>query len=408
MACFNGRLRPAQPARRTPSVTLNEPDRAPLVRRPATWFGYFLVGTQIYLFNVQGNVIPLFQTEFGLSYREVSLHSVALALGVIVTGLFGQRLTSRIGRKYSLWLGGIGLGAGAFLLCLSPGLWMSVPSCFIIGLSGGLTGSMVPAVISDLHGDARDQAFAEQAIVAYAFAILGPVSTGLFVSAGLGWRGAVILGGLIGIALVVLFRNAAIPSQRHDAPRKAAGHLPATFWAYCCLLGFGCALEFSILLWGPAFLEREIGFSTAAAATGVAGFFVGMLAGRLALRVLVRTLRPRTILMAAFATGAVGFVLYWAVVEPWAAIAGIFLLGLCVSPQYPLTMALGLGVAKGAEDIAALRLTLAFGLSVLIAPAVLGALADVVGLRFAHLTLPALIAAAFASFVAAGILERRT
>lgn len=378
-----------------------------LIRQPATWFGYFLVGIQIYLFNVQGNVIPLFQTEFGLTYREVSLHSVAMALGVIVTGLFGQTVTGRIGRRYSLWLGGLGIATGAFLLCLSPGIWMSVPSCFIIGLCGGVIGATVPAVISDLHGQARDQAFAEQAIVAYAFAILGPVSTGIFVSAGLGWRGAVILGGLIGVGLVVIFRSAAIPMQRTDARRKASGNLPAAFWAYWFLLGFGCALEFSVLLWGPAFLEREIGFSAAAAATGVAGFFVGVLVGRLALRVLVRRLSPRVILIAAFAIGALGFVLYWGVATPWATVAGIFMLGLCVSPQYPLTMALALGIAKDANDIAALRLTLAFGLSVLIAPAALGALADVVGLRTAHLTLPVLIAAAFASFTAAGILERR-
>jgi hypothetical protein len=51
-------------------------------------------------------------------------------------------------------------------------------------------------------------------------------------------------------------------------------------------------------------------------------------------------------------------------------------------------------------------MTLAFGLAVLIAPAILGALADVVGLRFAHLTLPALIGLELASFLAAGMLER--
>lgn len=379
-----------------------------LIRQPATWFGYFLIGTQIYLFNVQGNVIPLFQEEFGLTYREVSLHSIAMALGVIVTGLFGQTVTRRIGRRYSLWLGGGGLATGAFLLCLSPGIWMSVPSCFIIGLCGGITGSMVPAVLSDLHGEARDQVFSEQAIVAYAFAVLGPVLSGQFIAAGLGWRGAVILGGLTGAILVIAFRNAAIPAQRADAPRSAAGGaLPPAFWAYWCLLGFGCALEFSVLLWGPAFLEREVGFSSATAATGVAGFFIGVLVGRLALRVLVRRLTPRAILLSAFAAGAIGFIFYWAVGQQWAAILGIFLLGLCVSPQYPLTMAMGLGIAKGAEDIAALRLTLAFGLSILIAPAALGVLADVVGLRYAHLTLPVLIAAAFVSFMTAGILERR-
>lgn len=379
-----------------------------LIRQPATWFGYFLVGTQLFLFNVQGNVIPLIQTEFGLTYREVSLHSVALALGVIITGLFGQRITRKIGRRYSLWLGGLGIATGAFLLCLSPNIWTSVPSCFVIGLCGAFIGAMVPAVLSDIHPHARDQAFTEQAIVAYGFAILGPLSTGFFVAMGVGWRGAVILGGLIGVSLVLIFRHAAIPVGRNEtSARTTSNRLPPAYWAYWCLLGFGCAMEFSVLLWGPAFLEREIGFSKAAAATGVASFFVGVLLGRLALRVLVRRLSPRVILLSAFAMGAMGFVFYWAVATQWAAILGLFMLGLCISPQYPLTMALGLGIAKEAKDIAALRFTLAFGLSVLIAPFALGALADIVGLRYAHLTLPLLIGAAFASFVAAGILEKR-
>jgi hypothetical protein len=52
-------------------------------------------------------------------------------------------------------------------------------------------------------------------------------------------------------------------------------------------------------------------------------------------------------------------------------------------------------------------MTLAFGLAVLVAPALLGALADVVGLRYAHLTLPALTAAGLSAFLIAGVLARR-
>lgn len=378
-----------------------------LVRQPATWFGYFLIATQIYLFNVQGNVIPLLQTEFGLTYGEVSLHSVAIALGVILTGLYGYLVTSRLGRRYSLWLGGLGIASGALLMAMSQALWMSVTGCFVIGLSAGVISGTVAAVIADIHRHQKEQAFSEQAIVAYTFAIFGPLVTGLFVSAGLGWRGSVLVGAVAGVLLVVMFRNAVIPPAPATWARSGRTRLPAAFWAYCTLLGTTCALEYSVLFWGPAFLERVVGLPTAAAATGVAGFFVGVLAGRIALRLLAQHLSPHTILLAAFAIGAVGFVLYWAIATPWAAIAGITLLGLCVAPQYPLTMALGLGVAKDANDIAALRLTLSFGLSILIAPWVLGRLADIVGLKMAHLTLPVLIAASLVAFLAAGALERR-
>jgi fucose permease len=275
-----------------------------------------------------------------------------------------------------------------------------------MGLLAAFIPSVVPAVITDIHGEGRRQAFAEQAIIAYAFAIVGPLATGLFIARGLGWRPAVIIGAVLGFSLIFLFRNAAMP-ERQAASAVTRARLPAPFWAYWCLLAFSCSLEFSILLWAPAFLERVVGFSAAEAATAAAGFFIGVLSGRIALRALVQRFQPRTILFSAFATGFAGFLLYWGVGQPWAAVVGIFMLGLCIAPQYPLTMALGIGAANGANDAAAARMTLAFGLAVLIAPAILGALADVVGLRFAHLTLPALIGLELASFLAAGMLERR-
>ncbi|MEJ0011151.1 MAG: MFS transporter [Bauldia sp.] len=376
------------------------------VRQPATWYGYLLIATQIYLFNVQGNVIPFLQDEFALSYRVVSLHSSAVALGVIVTALFGRHVIAPLGRRRSLWLGGGGIAVGAFLLCLSPGAWASIPSCLIIGLCGGLIPSVVPAILSDLHGEARRHAFAEQAILAYSFAIVGPLLTGFSVAQGLGWRPAVILGGAMGVTLVVLFRNIAIPEAHADAT-VTHKPLPPAFWAYCTLLGFSCSFEFSVLLWSPSFLERVVALSPAQAATYAAGFFVGVLAGRIALRALLHRFQPQAILLAAFATGLVGFLLYWGIATPWAAIPGIVMLGLCVAPQYPLTMALALGAADGNNDAAARRLTLAFGLAVLLAPAILGALADVVGLRLAHLTLPVLIAAALTAFLTGQTLSRR-
>jgi MFS family permease len=379
---------------------------AAFVRRPATWYGYLLIATQIFLFNVQGNVIPFLQDEFGLSYRVVSLHSSASALGVIITALFGRLATRPLGRRLSLRVGAIGIATGAVLLCLSPNAWLSIPSCLLIGIFGALLPSVVPAVLSDLHGDARRHAFAEQAIMAYTFAIFGPLVTGLSVSLGFGWRPAVLLGALMGYGLVIVFRNITIP-ERQPEHVVQHGPLPPAFWAYCTLLGLSCAFEFSVLLWSPSFLERVVGLSAAHAATAAAGFFVGVLSGRILLRTMLTGFRPGGILFAAYATGLAGFLLYWGVATPWAAIPGVVMLGLCVAPQYPLTMALALGSAAGNNDAAAQRLTLAFGLAVLLAPAALGALADVVGLRLAHLTLPVLIGAAAAAFLTGQALSRR-
>ena len=59
---------------------------------PATWYAWGLTGFYLYSVNLQGNVVPFLQAEFALSYRAVSLHSSAIAVGIILVGLLGDRV----------------------------------------------------------------------------------------------------------------------------------------------------------------------------------------------------------------------------------------------------------------------------------------------------------------------------
>jgi hypothetical protein len=64
-------------------------------------------------------------------------------------------------------------------------------------------------------------------------------------------------------------------------------------------------------------------------------------------------------------------------------------------------------VAGARSDTASARVLLAEGLAILSVPALLGGLADEVGLRLAHLMLPGLAAAALLCLAVAGALRRR-
>jgi fucose permease len=121
----------------------------------------------------------------------------------------------------------------------------------------------------------------------------------------------------------------------------------------------------------------------------------------------VRRIDPRLILLVAYLIGFIGFTLYWVIGTQAVAVAGVFVLGLCVAPHYPLTMTLALGAARGANDAGSTRMVLAFGLAFLSAPFALGQLADRVGLANAHLTIPVLLAGAMISLTVARALEKR-
>ncbi len=387
--------------------TITEPDAGTFLRGPVTWYCWLLTGVYIYLLNVQGNVVPFLQQEFALSYRAVSLHSSAIAVGIILVGLFGEWAMRRGGRRAILWISTVGLASGAVLLCISPAPWMSISSCFLMGISGTFIPAVVPAVLADVHRDRRAEAYAGQAVVAYVFGLSAPLVTGLFVWWALGWRPAVLLGAGLCLAVALWFRPTAIAEPPPRARASGQG-LTLAFWAYWTLLVASCALEYCILFWAPAFFERVVGFAPASAAGAAAGFPAGMLVGRIALGKLVRTVALRRLLMAALALVFAGFLVYWGVDQPVVSVAGVFLIGLGIAPLYPLSMTLAVGAAMDARDLASVRLTIAFGISLLLAPIALGALADEVGLGPAHLVLPALIACAYVSFFIGEALERRS
>ena len=87
---------------------------------------------------------------------------------------------------------------------------------------------------------------------------------------------------------------------------------------------------------------------------------------------------------------------------PFLAITGLFVCGLGIANLYPLSVALALAAAPGREDAANARTQLLSGALVIVAPYLLGSLADQAGLRAAFGVEPVLIAAC-ALLLAAGL-----
>ena len=121
----------------------------------ATWYCWLLTGFYLYSVNLQGNVVPFLQAEFALSYRAVSLHSSAIAVGIILVGFLGDRVEARLGRRRTLWLGLRAWRSAAPLLCLSAVPSASISACFLMGALGGLLPAIVPAVLAGLHDERR-------------------------------------------------------------------------------------------------------------------------------------------------------------------------------------------------------------------------------------------------------------
>jgi fucose permease len=376
-------------------------------RDSATWACYLLLGVFTFVLNIQGNIIPFLRVELDLDYRAVSLHPVAIAAGMVITGLIAERIVRRLGRLGAILLGIAGAACGSVLLCTAQSAWGSIAGCALIGVPGALLTATIPAALARMHGPGREVAYAEANVLCYGWALLAPMAVGAATALGLGWRVALLGGAGAGVLLAVWARRVCLPEADAKPVPGTGERLPPAFWAYATALGFGVAVEYSALLWSPEFLERVAGMERAGAAAGSSAFAAAMLTGRLAGSLLVRHLPPGLLYPGALVLTLPGFALYWASGAPVPALIGLFVLGLGVSVLYPLALGFAVGTAGTQGDAASARASLAAGIALLFAPMLLGALADDLGLANAMLIVPVLVAAAMVAFCVGCVLEAR-
>jgi fucose permease len=192
-----------------------------------------------------------------------------------------------------------------------------------------------------------------------------------------------------------------LPDQ-HPGQHTAISEIGAraAFWLHSAALAFAVALEFSVLLWAPAYLERVVGLQPTSAALGAAAFFLAMLTGRIGGTALVHLVPARSLFFAACATTLVGFAAYWVAGDPIVVLIGLFVVGLGVSLTFPLLLGFAMNAAAPAAGLAATRLMLAPALAIMIGPPLLGSLADSLGLGIAQLMTPVLALLMLGSFLA--------
>jgi fucose permease len=377
-----------------------------LIRTRLTWYAYLLSGFFTFIISIQGEIIPFLRDELRLSYALVSLHPSALAAGMMATGLYTERVVAAIGRRWTCLVGVAGCIGGLLAICFAGDAASSIAGCALVGLTGGMLPGIVGGVLADLHRGARDQAFTECGAVTYACAITANLATGIAASFAFGWRGALLFGAAGGLLLAVVYARDAIP-EPHRRALRGSQRLPAASWAFLVMLGLGVALEMTMLLWSPAYLEQVAGLQRAAAVTASAAFPAAMLLGRSAGSVLVRRIAPAILYPATLCLIAPGFLAFWGGFSAPVAVAGLFVAGLAVSLLYPLAMSFAVGAAGAAGSAASARSGLAAGTALLTAPIALGAMADHVGLSRAYLIAPVLAGAILLCFITARMMERQ-
>jgi len=273
-----------------------------------------------------------------------------------------------------------------------------------MGICGALLIVTSQAVLSDRHADWSAVAVTESNVAASACAIAAPLLVGASAASGLGWRAALILPAVALVLLAVRFFSQPLdppPNAAEDDERADERILPLRYWAFWTLVALGVASEWCVGYWGADFLADGTGLTRPAAATSLTAFFTAMLVGRVASSRLAHALPLAVLLAATLCVALLGFPLFWFSPGIPLALAGLFVTGLGIGGVYPLGVAAAIASAPGNTDAAAARLSVGGGGAILVAPFVLGALADRVSIGTAFgIVVPMLLAALSLALIA--------
>ncbi len=362
-----------------------------------TWTAYALLAWFAYLQAAPALLTGHLRDELDLSYSTGGLHVAAFAAGSMVAGVISAQLERALGRRALLWSAAALMGAGAIGLPAGRIAEVTVGSVLIMGAGGGLLLATIQAALADHHGERRAVALAEANVaagIAYV-ALIGALSLTAALHAG--WRVAL----LASIAVPVL---AWIGSRRlafgAPPPSRAEGaRLPGIFWIAAAMLFCTTVAEWSVTTWGSSFVADAADVSTDTAVALMAGYFGGVVAGRMLGSRLARRHDPARLLALALAVTATGFAILWPSTAPAQAFSGLLLLGIGLGNLFPMGMSMTVALAPEHAGLASGRAVAMTSFAGLLAPLAVGPLADASSLKAALGIVPLALALAAAALM---------
>ncbi len=175
-----------------------------------------------------------------------------------------------------------------------------------MGLIGSLILAIVPAALSDRHGEMKAVALSEANMISSLFSTAAPLLVGWF-AASIGWQWAL---GVMACVPVMMFpglgRNSSRINRRRNNREQCGptGRFPALYWVYWVGIVLGVAVEFCMVFWSADYMEQVLGLPKADAARAVSIFLAAMILGRLIGSRLVQRYATRSVVMGSILVAA--------------------------------------------------------------------------------------------------------
>lgn len=379
-----------------------------LVRDRVSWLLYAQQGSYGYFLYGITPAVGLLRDELGMSRTVAGLYGPAMAVGTVLGGAVYPVLARRARPSAVLSASLTGLATAVALLCLAPSVPGTLAATVLAAFFSNLVVNGGLSALAVRHGPAAGAAVSEATAASVGVGFLAPLLIDVAIRAGLGWRAG--LGVTIVLTVVAALATArmrrSLDQRPAVTPTSTQGRLPGRYWlAWACIIAVG-SVEMCLTLWVPDQLRERTGLAPGPAAAGVSAILAGMVIGRIAGGRIAARLRTEPLLCAALAFAAGGFTVFWLATTPELAMTGLFCCGLGMSLHFPLSVTLSTKYSAGQPDLAMSRNAYATALGLGAMPFLVGALADLVGMRAAFVLAPLCLVLAAAAVVRLARLER--
>lgn len=380
--------------RREPAARQGSTSGARVGRDRPTRYAYLAMFAYVWGLYGMGPALLIIRHDSGMSRTVASLHSTATAIGFLIIGAIGPRITARFGRINAVRLGTLGIGSGIALVAFGGTPLLSIPGAMCIGLGGSLALNGLNAFLVLHHGERGAGIIGEGAGVSMLAGLLSPLALGAFIGWGIDWRISMLFAVVV---LVIADRTRgddAVFAVGYRVPSAGSGSLPSAYWWAWTAAALCIGVEFSFVMWAGDVLRSQSDASTSLAAASLTAVAAGMATGRFLIAPMLHRIGVEHLFRASLTLPLVAWLPMWLGSSSTVILLAMVTIGVGLGFHYPLSLARMVAASGGHADLANARSSLASGIAIAIAPLALGALADAVGLHSAFIAVPAMLATA--------------
>lgn len=311
------------------------------------FFGFGLVGLAG---GANGVLLPSLSAFYHVGDGVIGLLFLLSSLGYFLSALSSSLFTERIGLRWFLILGATAVFLGLFPFALQMPFWLLLTARLLVGFGVGMIETGLNVYITSLprHTGLLNSLHAFYGVGG----LLGPLLASTILASQWGWQHVYLL--LAGLNLLLipsfvisfgsLYRRSSSSMDEEPIKENVLGatlKLPIIWIATLFLLIY-VGIEVSVGNWSYSFLLEARHQGTLLAGWVVSGFWLGLTIGRFTLHRLAERLGISTkkLMSICLAGIALSLVLIWLLPLSTIAAIGFCLIGLCLAPIYPLTVAI--------------------------------------------------------------------